>query len=589
MPATRIAAGWYDPALLAMIDAGLAVRPENRPQSIAQWRGARPDNAFTGARLLEGAATRVAAPFEPAPSSSSTPRRTWWIGTAAAVLLLLGGGAYYVIDQRARPTIADKAAEEKARAEADARRKAEDDARRRANEEMARAEADARRQAEDEARRRADEEKVRADARRKAEDDAKRRADEEKARAEADARRKAEDDAKRHADEEKARAEADARRKAEDEAKRRAGEEKARAEADAKRKADEDARRQAEASEAALRLSDADRRRVQVALTALGHDTGGTDGSFGPRTRQMIGVWQKKQNEPETGYLTAAQWALLQQQAASALAKHNEEISRRDKPAQPGPGTGTGAGNRDCAQCPEMVRLRPGAFQMGSTPADPEHEPDEAPQHRVTIGYAVALGKYEVTRAEFAAFVEASGHRTAGDWRNPGFNQTDRDPVVNVTWDDAQAYVAWLSRTTGKTYRLPTEAEWEYAARAGTATARYWGDSRADACRHANADDAAFGCSDGFKHTAPVGQFRSNGFGLHDMLGNVWEWTADCWNADHSGAPANGQARLSGDCARHTVRGGSWGSSSGDVRSAGRTRGPPSPRNFVGFRVARSD
>jgi formylglycine-generating enzyme required for sulfatase activity len=299
----------------------------------------------------------------------------------------------------------------------------------------------------------------------------------------------------------------------------------------------------------------------------------------------MIAAWQKKQDAPETGYLTASQVAALLQQAAPAIAKYDEELKRREKETPPS----TGSANRDCPQCPEMVRIRPGSFLMGSTPAEPEHESDETPQHRVTIAYAFSLGKYEVTRGEFAAFIQAGGHQAAGDWRNPGFTQTERDPVVNVSWEDAQAYAAWLSRTTGKKYRLPSEAEWEYAARAGTTTARYWGDGRQEACRYANADDAAFGCSDGFKNTAPVGRFQPNALGLHDMLGNVWEWTGDCWNTSYNGAPTNGEARLSGECSRRSVRGGSWGSSSGDVRSAGRTRGPPGFRNFVGFRVARVD
>jgi formylglycine-generating enzyme required for sulfatase activity len=299
----------------------------------------------------------------------------------------------------------------------------------------------------------------------------------------------------------------------------------------------------------------------------------------------MIAAWQKEQGAPETGYLTAPQLTQWQQQAAPALAKYDEEQKRRETETP----VAAAPGNRDCAQCPEMVRIRPGSFMMGSNPGDQEHEADEAPQHRVTISQAFSLGKYEVTRGEFAAFVQASGHQAQGDWRNAGFAQTDRDPVVNVSWDDARAYAAWLGKTTGKTYRLPTEAEWEYAARAGTTTTRYWGDSRQDACRYANADDAAFGCTDGFRNTAPAGRFQPNAFGLYDMLGNVWEWTADCWVADYNGAPANGEARTGGDCARRTVRGGSWGSSPGDVRSAGRTRGPPGVRHFGGFRVARVD
>ena len=188
------------------------------------------------------------------------------------------------------------------------------------------------------------------------------------------------------------------------------------------------------------------------------------------------------------------------------------------------------------------------------------------------------------------AFVRATGHQAAADWRHPPFPQTDRHPVVNVSWNDAKAYVAWLSQTTERQYRLPSEAEWEYAARAGTATARYWGDRTRDACRYANVDDTAHGCEGGYGRTMPVGSFEHNRFGLYDMLGNVWEWTEDCWNGNYDGAPADGSPWLRGNCSRRVMRGGSWGLDPKRIRSANRNYGTTGIwGDIIGFRVARSD
>jgi formylglycine-generating enzyme required for sulfatase activity len=237
-----------------------------------------------------------------------------------------------------------------------------------------------------------------------------------------------------------------------------------------------------------------------------------------------------------------------------------------------------------------MVRIPTGSFLMGSPSGEPERYDNEGPQRPVSIRYAFSMGKYEVTRGEFATFVQATGYRAAGDWRSPGFSQTDRDPVVNVGFDDAQAYVDWLKRTTGKNYRLPSEAEWEYAARGGTTTARYWGAGYADDCTYANLAELPSGCADGFKKTAPVGRYRPNGLGLYDMLGNVWEWTRDCWNSSYAGAPTDGSAWVVGDCSRRMARGASWDSNPKFARAATRSwqavgyRGPE-----LGFRVARTD
>jgi sulfatase modifying factor 1 len=323
---------------------------------------------------------------------------------------------------------------------------------------------------------------------------------------------------------------------------------------------------------------------------------------------------------------------------------------------------------RDCSGCPMMVLLPPGKYLMGTaaentgkaakrtgaaadppktptenaeTPAeDPETEntpgDDEGPQHPVTFKRSFAIGKYPVTRAEFTVFVRETRYdpkecfqpRFNDDaprvvlprglsWRNPGFPQTDRDPVVCVSFDDAKRYARWLSRKTGKSYRLPSEAEWEYAARAGTRTPRYWsgGDSRA--CRFANVRDAAaaktfrsglekdeqetpfFRCRDGYIYTAPVGSFQPNRFGLYDMLGNAWQWTADCYRTNYKDVPADGSPVQDDDqdggqdhqtrgCSTQVLRGGSWANPPGDVRSAYRHGAEPGERTmYSGFRVAR--
>jgi len=255
---------------------------------------------------------------------------------------------------------------------------------------------------------------------------------------------------------------------------------------------------------------------------------------------------------------------------------------------------------RDCAACPEMVVVPAGSFMMGSPASEEGRDDAEKPQHRVTIGLPFAVGVYEVTMAEWDACVEAGG---CGQYRpgDEGWGRGSR-PAIKVNWEDAQNYLRWLSRETGTQYRLLTEAEWEYAARAGTQTARYWGASEAEQCEYGNGADTVAhqefpaidasnfaSCSDGHVYSAPVGSFQPNAFGLYDMLGNVWEWTGDCWNGDHSGAPANGRARESGDCSQRVLRGGSWSSIPGSLSSAFRYGPSAAVRNVdLGFRVARA-
>ncbi len=280
---------------------------------------------------------------------------------------------------------------------------------------------------------------------------------------------------------------------------------------------------------------------------------------------------------------------------------------------------------KDCADCPPMVVVPPGSFVMGSSEQEATREgmaqpyiSDELPAHKVTIAKPFALGEYPVTRGEFAVFVRETGHDPKGcllftngkwqnaerrSWRNPGYIQTDKHPVVCVSFDDAQKYTQWLSKKTGKAYRLPSEAEWEYAARAGTATTRFWGDGRAEACTYANVGDIfganrlrwdkkdknkVFQCNDGWAYTSEIGSFKPNAFGLYDMLGNVYQWTADCVHAGYAGAPADGSAWLGGSCEGRAQRGGSWSNGPWATRSAARNGGPPTFRNIdVGFRVAR--
>ena len=258
-----------------------------------------------------------------------------------------------------------------------------------------------------------------------------------------------------------------------------------------------------------------------------------------------------------------------------------------------------GTGFSDCADCPKMVVLPTGAFMMGATSRESGGVFLERPKHRVAIARQFAIGKYEVTFAELDACTADKGCK-----RRPfdqGWGRGNR-PVVNVSYSDAKLYVQWLSAKTGGDYRLPSEAEWEYAARAGSTTERYWGNDAARACAFANVGDltgTASGvvageaqmhtCSDGFRTTAPVGSFRANAYGLHDMIGNVWEWVADCWKNSYAGAPADGSAWMEGNCKLRIGRGGAYNSYQGYARAAARVPGPPNKFNRqLGFRVAKS-
>lgn len=247
----------------------------------------------------------------------------------------------------------------------------------------------------------------------------------------------------------------------------------------------------------------------------------------------------------------------------------------------------------DCERCPLMVTVPAGTFLMGSPAYEEGRNSAEGPRRYVTIEAPFAVGVYEVTFDEWEAC------RREGGCPDPEWGGDSGYPVKNVSRDDAQAYVGWLSRTTGQQYRLLSEAEWEYVARAGTETARYWGDSESGQCRYANGrdessyvDDGSVSCTDGFgRSEAPVGSFAPNAFGLYDVLGNVSEWTQDCWNNSYAGAPSDGSAWQSGDCSAAVVRGGGHYvlGRPEDLRSASRFAFKSDIRHFpIGFRVART-
>ncbi|MDZ4381811.1 MAG: SUMF1/EgtB/PvdO family nonheme iron enzyme [Parvibaculum sp.] len=271
------------------------------------------------------------------------------------------------------------------------------------------------------------------------------------------------------------------------------------------------------------------------------------------------------------------------------------------------------AGTRDCSDCPDLVIVEAGSFMRGAETDDRAADESEFPRHEVRIEKPFAIATKLVTRREYSDFSAATGHGTApgcdtltdagwrvderADWRSPGFPQTESDPVVCISWTDATAYAAWMAGRTGQPYRLPSEAEWEYAARAGTIGVNFWGEDPALACSYANVNDltaknktakVAEPCTDGYLFTSPVASFQPNPFGLYDAVGNVWVWLADCWLGDYRTGPRNGQPNGSGECASRVLRGGSWTDTPGPFRIAARENRAPGERlSFAGLRLAR--
>ena len=411
------------------------------------------------------------------------------------------------------------------------------------------------------------------------------------------------------------------------------------------------------------------KRLIQLGLNALKFETGAADGIFGERTRGAIRKWQASKRFSVTGYLTMEHGAALKAMGEAAERKEAERRARLEREAEARRQAELererrereaaerervrlareaearrqaelererrareaaerrareekrpGRKFQDCAECPWMVVVPAGEYWMGSPEGEAGRDEDEGPRHRVRIGEVFAVGKYEVTRGEYGAFVRATGRNMSGgclvwdvgagkwkkeegrSWVNAGYDQGEGHPVVCVSWADAKAYVAWLSEKTGKAYRLLSEAEWEYVARGGTETSRYWGDSEVGQCDHANGGDVTlkeeYGdwkwvtapCRDGSIHTSEVGRYGENGYGLADMLGNVWEWVEDCWHESYGGAPEDGSAWVTGgNCDRRVLRGGSWVNEPWNLRSAIRSRDSAGFRGYGdGFRIART-
>ena len=228
---------------------------------------------------------------------------------------------------------------------------------------------------------------------------------------------------------------------------------------------------------------------------------------------------------------------------------------------------------------PEMITLPRGWFVMGSR--KPRRYTDESPSHAVQISYELSVGRYLITFDQWDACVNDGGTTHKPD--DAGWGRGSR-PVINVSWDDIQLYLSWLSKVTGNTYRFLSEAEWEYAARAGSQTAYSFGNDVKKLGRYAWFEENSGG------KTHPVGEKLPNAFGLHDMHGNVWEWTQDCWNMNYNGAPTDGSAWTRGDCSLRVVRGGSWDGFPRFLRAALRFGGAAAIRSGgSGFRVARTD
>jgi sulfatase modifying factor 1 len=288
-----------------------------------------------------------------------------------------------------------------------------------------------------------------------------------------------------------------------------------------------------------------------------------------------------------------------------------------------------GAVLKDCDECPEVVVIPAGSFIMGSTAEETvrggvreQDRTREQPPRRVTIANDFSMGRFHVKVSEWRTFTDATGRApgtecltwdvaantwqvvAGANWWQPGYEQTDSHPVGCVDLPEAEAYVAWLSEISGQSYRIPTEAEWEYAARAGTSSLQYWSDDMDNVCAYANVSDLsranAHGglednptrfslCNDGYVYASPVGSFLPNQFGLYDMVGNIWDWVQDCFVVGYDDGPTDGSAWLDApDCDRRIVRGGSWYGRNWFNRPAGRSREAPEFRaSTLGVRVVR--
>jgi formylglycine-generating enzyme required for sulfatase activity len=331
-------------------------------------------------------------------------------------------------------------------------------------------------------------------------------------------------------------------------------------------------------------------------------------------TDRLAQTDQPVQTAPASPVVASSHFATVEDQMrAEGRIKVDAEIVQNANGKWFLPGAGHTEWFKDHKAGPEMVVVPTGNFEMGSPDDEPERESwrtgTESPRHKVAIAQPFAVALYAVTRGQFDAFVSARGHKTEGgarilkageleydpkaSWRAPGFVQDESHPVVCINWDDAKAYAAWLAQTTGKPYRLLSEAEREYVTRAGTTTPFWWGSSITP--DQANYDGrfvypAGRTECEWWKSTVPVGSFEPNPWGLYNVHGNVWEWCEDVWHDDYSGAPVDGTAWLhGGDASRRVVRGGSWNSNPLFLRAAIRYEISAGYRYaYIGFRLART-
>jgi formylglycine-generating enzyme required for sulfatase activity len=262
-----------------------------------------------------------------------------------------------------------------------------------------------------------------------------------------------------------------------------------------------------------------------------------------------------------------------------AAGKPRTQVAQTEAPAEPEASAPTGpiAAIKDCPSCPVLLALYPAPFTMGSNSSDPS----ERPAHKVAIKTPYALGKYEVTVDQWNACVQANACPSVPSAASAGGTL----PMRDVSWDEAQAYLKWLSSLSGKPYRLPTEAEWEYAARGGTATKHWWGDQMKDG------NTSCKGCGQPWTNDSPppVGSFTANPFGFFDMNGSVWEWVADCWHSSYKNAPGDGSAWNGDSCQSRVIRGGSWREDASYMLSTTRFKYDAGVRQSQnGFRVART-
>ena len=274
--------------------------------------------------------------------------------------------------------------------------------------------------------------------------------------------------------------------------------------------------------------------------------------------------------------------------AVEAAALSGDEVAPENQAVAAAPDTYLGDYFTDCEGCPDMAALNGGAFMMGARNDEQDRQPEESPQRRIDIGYRFAIATRETTFDQWALCVAEGGCRNY-EPDDAGWGRGER-PVINVSFEDASAYARWLSAKTGHYYHLPSEAEWEYAARAGTGGAFHYGDQLSAETANFNGHYPYRAGAAIFRgQTVPVTRFRHNAFGLFDMHGNVAEWTLDCWNASHNGGPVTGAARIDGNCARRVVKGGAWSSPGWRLRSASRRSEASETRNSeTGFRVVRT-